>query len=165
MRDDISDTVPFDGIASSLRQRWSLPRLALRQPPQKEGQEGNDYEAADNGESCDNPSAQTVTTIGRAGCSGVRRPVNDTLPDTFTERARAQRKPIRPKQVIENCLTKRTRRTAVAGDGENAVEFVNGGGQVRGRYPSAKSGVGYARALEVLAFPFGRVGIGDRLHT
>ena len=62
-------------------------------------------------------------------------------------------------------MTERTCGTPVAGDGKWAVELVDSGGQVRGRYQSAKGGIRNARALEVLTFPCGRVGIGDRLRA
>jgi len=107
VRDDISDVIPFNGIAPSLHQRVrrSLPRLSLGQPPQNEARYGNDYEAADDSESGDDASAQTITPVSRACGGRVGRPINDTLPDAFTERTRAQCKAVRPKQFLENGLT------------------------------------------------------------
>ena len=87
------------------------------------------------------------------------------MPDTFTERTRAQREPVRAKQRLEECLTERARGTAIAGHGNSAAELVDGAGQVSGRYQSAKSGVRNACALEVLTFPCRGAGVSDRLRT
>lgn len=62
-------------------------------------------------------------------------------------------------------MAERTGRIGVATNGKSAAEPVDSGSQILGRDPSAKSGVGDTRALEVLTFPCGRVGIGDRLRA
>lgn len=62
-------------------------------------------------------------------------------------------------------MTERTRGIAVAGDGKSATKLVDRGGQVHGRCRSTKSGVSDACALEILTFPYGGAGIGDRLRT
>ena len=60
-------------------------------------------------------------------------------------------------------MAERTGRIGVATNGKSAAEPVDSGSQILGRDPSAKSGVGDTRALEVLTFPCGGVGVSDRL--
>ena len=60
-------------------------------------------------------------------------------------------------------MTERAGGVGIAADGKSTIEFVDSGSQVLGRYASAKSGVGDARALEILTFPCGGFGIIDGL--
>ena len=53
----------------------------------------------------------------------------------------------------------------MACDGDSAIEPVDSGSQVRSGCPTAKSGIGNAGALEVLTYPCGGDGVGDRLRA